>query len=162
LVLMFMAGWFHDFLGQSGIRRRAVALNIRSFRTNAAMSSTGGQSSRVSSRDQLDANSLWHWRRRETEGSPNVRRGNESRGAIIPSTTKRRSVCLTARSPGENRRDSASASLFLQRMVSTLTKTGAQVRLEPFLSDGFISSWACWMPRMHLSHAQHSSCRSRA
>jgi hypothetical protein len=33
-------------------------------------------------------------------------------GAIIPSTTERRSVCLTARSLGEKRRDSASANLF--------------------------------------------------
>jgi hypothetical protein len=39
-------------------------------------------------------------------------RGNESRGAIISSTTERRSVCLTARSPGEKRRDSVSANLF--------------------------------------------------
>jgi hypothetical protein len=42
LVLMSMAGWYHDCLGQSGIRRRAGALDIRSFLTTAAMSSTGG------------------------------------------------------------------------------------------------------------------------
>jgi hypothetical protein len=87
-------------------------LDICSFLTTAAMSSTGGQSSRVSSRDQCDANSLWHWRRRKTGCSPSGRRGNESRVAIIPSTTELRSVCLTARSPGEKRRDSASANLF--------------------------------------------------
>jgi hypothetical protein len=101
LVLMSMAGWYHDCLGQSGIGRRAGALDTRSFLTTAAMSSTGGQSSCVSSRDQCDANSLWHWRRRKTGCYPSGRRGNESRGAIIPSTTKRRSVCITARSPGE-------------------------------------------------------------
>jgi hypothetical protein len=112
LVLMSMAGWYHTCLGQSGIRSRADALDIRSFLTTAAISSTGGQSSRVSSRDQCDANSLWHWRRRKTGCSPSGRRGNESRGAIIPSTTERRSVCLTAQSPGEKRGDSVSANLF--------------------------------------------------
>jgi hypothetical protein len=109
---MSMAGWYHDCLRQSGIRRRAGALNIRSFLITAAISSTGGQSNRVSSRDQCDANSLRHWRRRKMGCSPSSRRGNESRGAIIPSTTERRSVCLTARSPGEKRRDSASANSF--------------------------------------------------
>jgi hypothetical protein len=107
-----MAGWYHACLGQSGIRRRAGALDIRSFLTTATISSTGGQSNRVSSRDQCNANSLWHWRCRKTGFSPSGRRGNESRGSIIPSTTERRSVCLTARSPGEKRRDSASANLF--------------------------------------------------
>jgi hypothetical protein len=107
-----MAGWYHDCLGQSGIRRRAGDLDNRSFLATAAISSTGGQRSRVSSRDQCDAYSLWQWRRRKTRCSPSGRRGNESRGAIIPSTTERRSVCLTARSPGEKRRDSASANLF--------------------------------------------------
>jgi hypothetical protein len=112
LVLMFMAGWYHSCLGQSGIRRRADALDIRIFRTTAAINSTGGHSNRVSSRDQCDANLLWHWRRRKMGCSPSGRRGDESRGAIIPSTTERRSDCLTARSPGEKRRDSASANLF--------------------------------------------------
>jgi hypothetical protein len=111
-MLMSMAGWSHDCLGQSSIRRRAGALDIRSLLTTAAMSFTGGQSSRVSSRDQCDANSLWHWRRRKTGCSPSGWTGNESRGAIIPSTTERSSVCLTARSHGEKRRDSASANLF--------------------------------------------------
>jgi hypothetical protein len=112
LVLMSMDVWYHACLGQSDIRGRADALDIRSFLTTAAISSTGGQSNRVSSRDQCNANSLLHWRRRKTECSPSGRRGNESRCAIIPSTTERRSVCLTARSPGEKRRDSASANLF--------------------------------------------------
>jgi hypothetical protein len=76
LVLMSMAGWYHACLGQSGIRSRAGALDIRSFLTTAAISSTGGQSSRVSSRDQCDANSWWHWRRRKTGYSPSGRRGN--------------------------------------------------------------------------------------
>jgi hypothetical protein len=112
LVLMSMAGWYHACLGQSGIRRRAGALDIRSFLTTSAISSTGGQSSRVSSRDRSDTNSLWHWRRRRTGCSPSGRRGNESRGAIIPSSTERRSVWLTARYPGEKRRDCPSANLF--------------------------------------------------
>jgi hypothetical protein len=47
-----------------------------------------------------------------TGWSPSGRRGNKSRGAIIPSTTERRSVYLTVKSPGEKRRDSASANLF--------------------------------------------------
>jgi hypothetical protein len=34
-------------------------LDIRSFLTTAAMSSTGGQNSRISLQDQFDANSLW-------------------------------------------------------------------------------------------------------
>jgi hypothetical protein len=112
LVLMSMAGWCHACIGHSGIRSRAGALDIRSFLTTAAISSTGGQSSRVSSRNQCDANSLWYWRRRKTECSPSGRRGNESRGAVIPSTTVRRRVCLIAKSPGEKGRDSASANLF--------------------------------------------------
>jgi hypothetical protein len=112
LVFMSIAGWYHACVGQSGIRRRAVALNIRSSLTTAAMSSTGGQSSRLSSRDQCDANSLWHWRRRKMGCSTSGQRGNKSRGAIIPSTTERRSVCLISKSPGEKRRDSASANLF--------------------------------------------------
>jgi hypothetical protein len=112
LVLMSMAGWYHAFLGQSGNRRREGAWNIHSFLTIAAISSTGGQSNRVSSRDQCDVNSLWHWRRRKTWCSPSDRRGGESRGAIIPSTTERLSFCLTARSQDEKRRDSASANLF--------------------------------------------------
>jgi hypothetical protein len=122
LVLMSMAGWYHACLGQSGIRSRAGALDIRSFLTNAAISSTGGQSSRVSSRDQCDANFLWHWRRRKTGCSPSGRRGNESRSAIIPSTTERRSVCLTA-------------------TVSIPTKTGAQARLALSSSDGVPHHW---------------------
>jgi hypothetical protein len=112
LVLMPMIDWHHASLGQYSIRRRAGALDIRSFLTTAAISSTGGQRNLVSSRDQCDANSLWHWRRRKTGCPPSGRRGNKSRGAIISSTTERRSVCLTARSPGEKRRESASANLF--------------------------------------------------
>jgi hypothetical protein len=134
LVLMPMAGWYHACLGQSGIRRRADALDIRSFLTTAAMSSTGGQSSRVSSRDQCDTNSLWHWRRRKTGCSPTGRRRNESRGAVIPFATESRSVCLTAGSPGEKSRDSASA-FFSPRILSTLTMAGAQARLAPSSSD---------------------------
>jgi hypothetical protein len=76
------------------------------------MNSTGGQRSRVSSRDQCDANSLRHWGRRMTGCFPSGRSGNESRGAIIPSTTERCRVCLTARYPGEKRRDRASAICF--------------------------------------------------
>jgi hypothetical protein len=106
LVLMSMAGWYHDCLGQSGIRRRTGALDMRSFLTTASMSSTGRQSSRVTSRYQCDASSLWHWRRRKTGCYPSDRRGKESTGAIILSTTEHRSVCLTARSSGEKRRDS--------------------------------------------------------
>jgi hypothetical protein len=112
LVPMSMAGWYHACLSQSGSRRRAGALYIRSFLTTAAIRSTGGQSSRVFSRDQCDANSLRRWLRRKTGCSPSGRRGNESRGAIIPSTMERRSVCLTARSLNEKRRDSVSANLF--------------------------------------------------
>jgi hypothetical protein len=107
-----MASWYHACLGQSGIERRAGALDIHSFLITAAISSTGRQSNRVSLRDQCNANSLWHWRRRKTGCSPSGWRGNESRGVIIPSTTERRSVCLTARSPGEKRRESASENLF--------------------------------------------------
>jgi hypothetical protein len=47
-------------------------------------------------------------------------------------------------------------------MVSTRTKAVAQARLSPSSSDGFLSSWAGWTPRMRLSHARHSSCRLRA
>jgi hypothetical protein len=112
LVLMSMAGWYHACIGHSGIRSRAGALDIRCFLTTAAISSTGGQSIRVSSQDQCDANSLWHWRLRKTGFSPSGHRRNESRGSIIPSTTERRSDCLTAKSPGEKRRDNASANLF--------------------------------------------------
>jgi hypothetical protein len=109
---MSMAGWYHACLGQSGIRRRAGALDIRSSLITAAISSTGGQSNRVSSRDQCNANSLWYFRHRKMGCSPSGRRGNESRDAIIPSTTERRIVCLIASSPGEKRRDDASANLF--------------------------------------------------
>jgi hypothetical protein len=92
-------------------------LDTRSFPVTTSLSSTSRQSSRVSSRDQCDDNSLWHWRRRRTGFSPSGRRGNESRGnesrgAIFSSTTERHSVCLTAMSSGEKRRDSASANLF--------------------------------------------------
>jgi hypothetical protein len=55
---------------------------------------------------------LWRWRRKKTGCYPSGRKGNQSRGAIIPSTTERRSICLTARYLGEKRCDSASENLF--------------------------------------------------
>jgi hypothetical protein len=103
LVLMSMAGWCHACLGRSGIRRSAGALDIRTFLDTAAISSTGGHRSRVSLGNHYEANSLWHWRRRKTACFFSGRRGNDSRGVIIPSTTEHRSVCLTARYLGEKR-----------------------------------------------------------
>jgi hypothetical protein len=50
----------------------------------------------------------------------------------------------------------------LQRMVFTRTKSGAQFRLAPSSSDGVLSSWAFWTPRMSLPHSRHSSYRRRA
>jgi hypothetical protein len=101
-------GWLVPCLSQSVWHwRRAGALDIRSFLITASISSTGGQSSRVSSRDQYDEISVWHWRRRNKGRSPSGCRGSESKGAMIPFTTECRSVCLTARSPGEKRRDNA-------------------------------------------------------
>jgi hypothetical protein len=156
-----MAGWYHARLGQSGIRRRAVALDIRSFLITAAISSTGGQSNHVSSRDQCNANSLWHWRRRKTGRSPSGRRGNESRGPIIPSTTERRSVCLTARSPGEKRRDSASANLFATDGIHS-DESWTPSSSSFFFKRRSSLIMAFWTPRMCLSRARHSSCRRRA
>jgi hypothetical protein len=112
LVLMSMAGWYHDCLGQSGIRRRAGALDIRSFLTTAAMSSTGGQSSRVSSRDQCVANSLWHWRRRKMECSSSGWRGDRVEGRHHPIHDGALQRLSTARSPVEKPRARASANLF--------------------------------------------------
>jgi hypothetical protein len=137
------------------------ALDIRSFLITAAMSSTGGQSSRVSSRNQCDANSLWHWRRRKTVFLL-VAGGGTGRGA--PSSHPRRKTAASFSLLSLQVRNDATVPLriFLKRMVSTRTKAGAQARLEPSSSDAVLSSWAGWTSRMRLSHARHSSCRRRA
>jgi hypothetical protein len=158
---MSMASCYHACIGQSGIRSRAGALDICIFLTTAAISSTEEQSSRVFSRDQFDANSLWHWRRRKTGCSSSGRRGSESRCAIISSTTERRSVCLTARSPGEKRRDSASANLFATDYIHSDESWSSSSSSTFFKRRGFLT-WACWTPRMSLSRERHSICRRRA
>jgi hypothetical protein len=146
---------------QSGIRRMAGALDIRSFLTTAAMSSTGGPSSRVSSLDQCDADSLWHWRRKKM-GDLLVAGGGTSRGA--PSSHPRRNATASVSLLGLQVRNDVTVHLriCLQRMVSTRTKAGAQARLAPFSSDEVLLTWAGWTPRMCLSHARHYSCRRRA
>jgi hypothetical protein len=81
-----------------------------------------------------------------------------------PSSHPRRSVAASVLLLGLQVRNDVTVRLriCLQRKLSTLTKAGAKARLAPSSRDGILSSWACWTPRMRLSHARHSKCRRRA
>jgi hypothetical protein len=153
LVLMSMAGWYHACLGQSGIRRRAGVLDIRSFLTTALADRAIVFSRGINSMPILCGTGGGGRR-----GALLVVGGRKNRGP--PSSHPRRSAAASVSLLGIQVKNDVTVRqrICSPLMVSTLTKTAAQAHLAPSSSNGFPSSWACWTPQMRLSRERHSSC----
>jgi hypothetical protein len=137
LVLMSMTGWYHACLGQSGIRRRAGALDIRRFLTTSSMSSTGDRE--VAFPRGTNAMPICGTGSAGRRGVLLVVKGGTNRG--VPSSHLRRAAASVSLLGLQVRNDmTVHLRLFSPRMVSTLTKAGAQARLAPSSSNGVSSS----------------------